>query len=60
MCLTADMFAYFLGLLDASLIEGLMYGIRIQAENGPVDWIWLQDEELWCIDGALSPMGIVR
>ncbi|ARB06059.1 hypothetical protein FDH38_gp005 [Dinoroseobacter phage vB_DshS-R5C] len=51
------MFAYFIGLLEAHLIEGMMTGVRIMAENGPVDWIWLPEERLWCIDGALAPIG---
>lgn len=60
MCLLPDAFATFIGMLDASIIQGTMTGVRILATDGPVDWIWMAKEGLWCIDGVLVTPGVGR
>ena len=61
MCLLPDAFAAFIGYLDSSLLEGVLAGmIRIHATDGPVDWIWMAKDGLWCIDGVLVTPGVGR
>lgn len=55
MCLDPDAFAYFISMLDSSIVETLVSGaLRIWATEGPVDWWWMPIEELWCINGVLK------
>lgn len=57
-CLTPMSLAAFIGLLDPTIIEPKDEKILIHAEKQTVEWIYIEDLNMFAIDGDRSNCGV--